>query len=357
MKYNITIGPGSLSRDLTTQLYQGTEVGVYSAMTRILTSGPLGASLLTGLTIPILITEDVNDVGYFDPFDGNITQQDVVTNFIFSANTTNPYEVYLFNTSEQYQKFIELSEYKVDWGDGSQIQTISSFSPNYVSHTYPNQNKKYNIKLFQKNPFGTVQIQKMVNLPYSNLTPPNPKGSAYFTSNIGSWSATPISYDFIFDGDAKNNVSEQVTTAFTSTYIVSGTSFSKLQDLEQYGTQKYVQGLEVYKNRTMYGKVNSITPIFTGYTILDIDYYDYVDGTTLFFFTGTGFNQDNLTAEPIVKQEVLLNVIDQPQIQTNVYIERGKNSAYEKIVRLGEVDNVGDMTNYGYGFFNIELKG
>jgi hypothetical protein len=58
----------------------------------------------------------------------------------------------------------------------------------------------------------------------------------------------------------------------------------------------------------------------------------------------------------MTKQEVLMGVIDQPQIQTNVYIERGKNSAYERVQRLGEVDNLGDMENYGYGFFNVVRK-
>jgi hypothetical protein len=41
---------------------------------------------------------------------------------------------------------------------------------------------------------------------------------------------------------------------------------------------------------------------------------------------------------------------------TNLYVERGKNSAYEQIQRLGEVDNLGDLINYGYRFFNVETK-
>lgn len=351
--YNIKISPEGLRNDLVQVNFSGRNVGYYSGLTQV-----LSGETLTGLTIPILLTQDINDLGYYDPFDGNICQKDVVTNFLISADTLNPYEIFLYNTSEQYQKFIELSEYKVDWGDGTQIQTITNFSPNSISHRYPTQDGSYIINLYQKNPFGTINVTKKVVLPYSIIDPPNPRGTVYFVSNIGSWSATPIGYNFIFDGDAINSITGQSTTAYTqTTYIVSGTSNSKLQDLEQYGSQKYVQGLQVYKNRTPYGKVFNISPNFTGYTILDIDYYDYSDGKTIFFYTGTGFNSENITAEPITKQEVLLNVIDQPQIQTNVYVERGKNSAYEKILRLGEVDNVGDMINYGYGFFNIELKG
>jgi hypothetical protein len=31
-------------------------------------------------------------------------------------------------------------------------------------------------------------------------------------------------------------------------------------------------------------------------------------------------------------------------------------SALEYIERLGEVDNVGDLTKYGYGFFSVEKQ-
>jgi hypothetical protein len=61
-----------------------------------------------------------------------------------------------------------------------------------------------------------------------------------------------------------------------------------------------------------------------------------------------------MTCSAITKNEALLNVIDEPQVITNVYVERGKNSALESIERLGEVDNIGDLVKYGYGFFNVE---
>jgi hypothetical protein len=55
----------------------------------------------------------------------------------------------------------------------------------------------------------------------------------------------------------------------------------------------------------------------------------------------------------ITKNEVLLNVIDEAEVQSDVFIERGKQSGLESIIRLGEVDNVGDLLKYGYGFFNV----
>jgi hypothetical protein len=114
--------------------------------------------------------------------------------------------------------------------------------------------------------------------------------------------------------------------------------------------------LPVISNGQIWGMISDVTPIYTAYTVNTVNYYDYIDGTTIYFEQSSGLTDNNLTAVPITKDEVLLKVIDQAQVQTNVFVERGKNSAYERIQRLGEVDNLGDMINYGYGFFNVINK-
>ena len=73
---------------------------VYSSMTEILSGGTDGTSLLTGLTVPILLTENTIDLGYYSVFDGMIAQQDTMTNFLFSATTSYPYTFYFYNTSD-----------------------------------------------------------------------------------------------------------------------------------------------------------------------------------------------------------------------------------------------------------------
>jgi hypothetical protein len=55
----------------------------------------------------------------------------------------------------------------------------------------------------------------------------------------------------------------------------------------------------------------------------------------------------------ITKNEVLLNVIDEPEVQSNIFIERGKLSGLERLERMGEIDSLGDLEKYGYGFFNV----
>ena len=338
--------------------YTGQTVGVYSAMTQVLSAGPNGSSLLTGLTIPILIRQTAIDVGYYSPFDGAVLQKDVVANFIFSSTTQNPYTVNIYNTSSEFQKFLELSSYKVDWGDGSPKQTITGYTPNTISHLYPTTNKQYQITLEQRNPWGTTLVTKTITTPYTNIVPNNPNGEAFFIPAGGNWVNTPVSYDYIFSGDAVNEVAPQTSINYvTIPYTVSGITKSSITDLALYGPVKYQLGTPVIKNGQIWGMITDIKDgLFTAYTINNVNYYDYIDGTTIFFEQSSGFTENNLTAEPITKDEVLLKVIAQPQIQTNIFIERGKNSAFERIQRLGEVDNLGDMINYGYGFFNVEKK-
>ena len=93
--------------------------------------------------------------------------------------------------------------------------------------------------------------------------------------------------------------------------------------------------------------------LYTAYTINGIDYYDYSDGKTLFVVKSSGLTSDMLVCEPIVKNDLLMNIIDEAEVQSNIFIERGKNSALERVERLGEVDNVGDLVKYGYKFFNV----
>ena len=355
--YKFIISPENIKGDLFTVNYNGQSVGVYSAMTQVLTSGPNGTSTLTGLTIDILLRATATDAGYYSPFDGAILQKDVVSNFIFSSNTENPYTYHIYNTSDEFQKFLSLSTYYVDWGDGSPIEEYNEFTPNSLKHLYPESDSEYVISLEQNNPWGNTIVLKTIKTPYENVTIVNPNGTAYFVPKGGNWSNTPISYDYIFSGDSVNTIDSQTSDNYvTVPFTVSGTTKSRINELALYGTPKYQVGVPVISNGQIWGAITDMNSIYTAYTITDINYYDFNNGVTIFFEESSGFTEYNITETPITKDESLIKVIDQPQILSNVYAERGKNSAYERIQRLGEVDNLGDLLNYGYGFFNVESK-
>ena len=355
--YKFIVSPENVARDLSVVDYRGTAVGVYSAMTQVVSSGPNGTSLLTNLSVPILLRQNAVDAGYYSPFDGAVLQKDVVTNFLFSSTTAQPYVWNVYNTSDQFQKFLELSAYKVDWGDGTPKETITTYAPNSITHTYPTATKEYTITLEQTNPWGVTKVSKKINVPFTNVTIFNPNGETFFMPLTGNWIGTPVSYDYIFSGDAVNEVSAQTSNNYvTVPFTVSGVTKSRINELALYGSPKFQVGVPVISNGQIWGAISDIKSVFTAYTITEVNYYDYSDGTTIFFQQSSGLTSNNLTSVPITKDEVLLKVVDQAQVQTNVFVERGKNSAYERIMRLGEVDNLGDMINYGYGFFNVVNK-
>ena len=49
----------------------------------------------------------------------------------------------------------------------------------------------------------------------------------------------------------------------------------------------------------------------------------------------------------------MINVIDEPEIQSDIFVERGQYSAFESMQRLNEVENMGALEKYGYGFFSV----
>jgi hypothetical protein len=331
---------------------------VYSSMTDILSGGTYNTgttqydSLLTGLTIPILLTENVNDIGYYSIFDGMVLQQDTMLNFIFTGSNNT---CCFYNTSDiEFKKYLDFSNYLVDWGDG----TFDVLNTTSMCHPYQMPGD-YIITLTGVNPWGTNKIRKPVYVPFTGATIDNPNGTATFTPAGGNLSATSFSYDYIFSGDSSCNPTTDDLFLFnnSSTYpiLITGYTQSSLRDLKQYGSTPYKPGVSVTGNTGAIGVYSGISSdgLYTAYTINNIDYYDYSDGTTLFVVSSSGLTSDMVVCQPIVKNELLLGIIDEAEVQSNIFIERGKNSALERIERLGEVDNIGDLEKYGYKFFNV----
>jgi hypothetical protein len=344
-KYYIKISPETIKGDIAQKTLSGITFGVYSAMTAV-----LNGEILTDMSVPILFNQTFDDMGFYSPFDGFILQKDVVTNFVVSGDPTNQYKVYLYNTSDEFKKFLKLSNYTIDWGDGT-VEPFTEKFPNYKEHTYPPTNDRYTIKLTQKNPWGITDIEKPIDIPNTPITINNPLGNITFTAQGGNWANIPINYNFIFTGDSENTVSAQVSN---QSVTISGYTSSKLTNLKLYGPTKYDTSVVVKKKNENYGRVTEITNAYTAYTIQNVDYYDYPNGKTIFFMDSEGLTEEMLVAEPITKEEVLFGVVSSPEIQSQIFIDRGKTSAFEGIQRLGEVDNIGDLVSYGYGFFKIK---
>ena len=335
--------------------------GVYLPMDFLLSGNTGGTSFLTGLSVNIMLTESAVDLGYYTPTDGLIIQADVLNNFIVTANTLNPYIFTFYNTSDlEFIKFLQLSKYSLDWGDGSPIQPVLGITP--LTHTYPTAPNTYTITLTASSPWGISKVEKTVTTPYTNVVITNPQGNITFYPAGGSWAGTPISYDYIFTGDSNTDINDYYSYNYTSVpFVVSGFTESTLNDLAQYGPKinlaggKYKLGVQVTGTTGEIGTYWGVDPtgLYSAYTINGVNYFDYED-FTIYVTESYGLVPGDLVLSALTKNEALLNVIDEPEIITNVFVERGKYTALENVMRLGEVDNVGDLEKYGYKYFNIE---
>lgn len=490
--YKIRISPEVLKTIVQDVNYSGETVGVYSGMSEMLSGGTLGTSLFTGLTIPILLKQNIIDLGYYSVLDFNVLQMDVVNNFVIypqGDGSVNSYEINVKNTSDQFSSVNLLSQYKIDFGDGSPVQNFPL--DGVIKHTYPSTPKNYTIVVNQNGPWGVITVKKQITMPASQSPIVlDPLGDAYFTPIGGSWSSSPISYKYLFTGDTTNQKRYQISKPYVNPwpFPVTGNTKSRLAELRNYGIPQYRIG-PVIRNGQLYGKITQINAydsdlklFYTAYTIGDVSYIDYQNRQTFYTLPSSGITEDTLAddiqvpiltvsedyvtfpngdigcracnffdvridirdllsasgnvlnpeydgvvfvgysncfantyldklykvpgnyykdfcvrrtasddvviyyykndvlldnetnpndfysitentnlcceetpmAQSIVKDEFLLGLSSQPEVQSNIYIERGKLAPYEKIHRLGEVNNLGQLNRYGYGYFDVE---
>ncbi len=283
--YNIKITPGVLSSDLLSFPYTSDTINgalsynfnAYTGLTYLVTgnTNTCGcnqltcgicascepSSLITGLTIPIYLTQKFNDIGYYSEFDGNVLQKDIITNFLYSANTFNPYLITLYDTSgDPTVSLLTQTTFYVDWGDGSATQQLTS---GQLTHTYINDGQ-FVITFSGTNLWGTNVIEKPISIPATGVTVTNPLGTYMFNQQGGAWSSITNSYNYIFTGDSVNTCQAQISSSYTTVpFLVSGFTTSKLNDLKRWGPQSYTPGYVITKKGAMFGMVDQITTDYT----------------------------------------------------------------------------------------------
>lgn len=346
----LKITPENITSKIRYATYSGNVVGYYTQLKNVINVNN-GTSDLTGLTLTILLNQNIKDMGYYSPFDGIINQDDNISNFIFTSDIDDPYRYYIYNTSQIDNKFLSNSTYHIDWGDGSMNENITSIF-NAIHHLYPEEERSYEITLTQNNNFGINVVKKRINVPYKIIQIMNANGELSFKNNNGSWVETPKTQKYIFSGDDENNVESQISDV---NILITGYTKSRLNELSLYGTNQYQVGVPIIKYGDIFGVIEDISDNFTGYTIQGIKYFDYSSNFTVYIAPTSGITTDMIVASAITKEEHMLHVVSQVEIQTDVFVERGKNSVYEKLQRIGEVNNINDLVRYGGGFFKMTL--
>ena len=95
---------------------------------------------------------------------------------------------------------------------------------------------------------------------------------------------------------------------------------------------------------------------YSAYTIDNLYYQDFEDGITTITGTTSGFTKEEVINKVITRNEHFLGFIDEPVIYSDIFVERGKQGVMEKTLRLSEIDNTGELSIYGNGYFNIRKQ-
>ena len=148
-------------------------------------------------------------------------------------------------------------------------------------------------------------------------------------------------------------------------YVVSGASPSRLSDLEKYykgGTffDKYVQSTSPNINgvnpneSNISGDIWVIVYYIDNITYKDVKIISENESTTTFSFVGESYNSDNFINKPIYKNPNKENIVGNPKVHSDVFIDRQEISAFKNNYNLEFIENLVELETFAAGnYFNI----
>ena len=280
-----------------------------------------------------------DEMGVMVGFDGDIEQTEQLCNFVYSANTGNTLTVYNSASNIKLKRIVDAT-FTINWGDGSAIQSIGILSG--LTKTYSTSGvKSVSIKMVA--PWKTETVTKHIKLPLTTNTQQDLANFKYGDYNV------------VASGSTK--------TPTAPTFVAVG----KSRKIEK----------KLYGGNTYSGVTTTSLPgtslTCSKYTFDGLDYYDCSDGVT--YITGkvpnhvlnetTGFTSYNsntdfaieyVTNKMLTRNEHFLGFISEPVVYSDIFVERGKMGVSEFNLRLGEIDNIGELDIYGNGFFLVKKQ-
>lgn len=85
-----------------------------------------------------------------------------------------------------------------------------------------------------------------------------------------------------------------------------------------------------------------------------IKYSEIGNGLANVYFPVNGENSDDFSQFNTIHQDYMNGVSEPPKIESNLFIDRGNNTSFEKHFRLGEILSIDDFTSQGDNFYKIQ---
>jgi hypothetical protein len=114
------------------------------------------------------------------------------------------------------------------------------------------------------------------------------------------------------------------------------------------------------ENNSNLGTNSQLTGIqykdYSGTTTLNIDGINTIIPLSTFRFIGEGWNETNVSLSALTKEEFLFGIISPPEVQSDVFIDRGSTSVLDLHLRLSEIGNISELTRYGNGYYKLNKQ-
>ena len=290
--------------------------------------------------IPLFLDSSVDEMGVMVSFDGDMEQIEQLCNFTYKQSGST-ITIYNSVNPDKLRKITEQT-FTINWGDGTtsgltvNSGIVGSNLPS-VSKTYTG-NTQYTITISSSTPWSTEVLKKTITVPSQYETIDNPLGTLTGIT-IPYTTLTGRTINYLNDLEYTN------TTGHTTfTYMAIGGS--RIGEFRQYGTT-------VFAGLTSGSFSGSL---FTGYTIDNLSYRDFEDGYTMITGTTSAFTKEEVFNKVITRNEHFLGFIDDPQVYSDIFVERGKQGVMENNLRLGEIDNMDELEIYGNGYFKVRKQ-
>jgi len=293
----------------------------------------------TGTTynVPIFLDENAEQLGNMIGFDGNVSQIVEKSNFTYGGNT-NTLIVYNTVNTNKFAFFVD-STFTIEWGDGDS-ETLAMTGVNDVnlssaSHTYTTTGET-EVKITVQSPWTVEEVTKTVNIPFVQ--------SFGFPTDFGTLTFEVPYSDPVETAEQTYLEDYTELTGQTSGAVIGfrAVGASRVDEFKLYGTNKGYDMTEL-----------TIVSGYTGYTIDDLTYVDTPDGDTIITGTTADFYNEEVYNGMITRNEHFIGFVEEVQIFSDVFVERGQLSVMERNLRLSEIDSIGEMENYGNGYFNV----
>jgi hypothetical protein len=73
-------------------------------------------------------------------------------------------------------------------------------------------------------------------------------------------------------------------------------------------------------------------------------------------YIGEGFNKTNISLSALTKEEYLFGIISPPEVENDVFIDRGITTVMDMHLRLSEIKNLKGLESYGNGYYKLNKQ-